>query len=561
MVTRKVKIYLLLILLLASFLRLFLLDRIPVGINDDELNFIINAKSIYFNFSFLKEKSSPLSFSEASSLIFAPILGPLSTNLFTAKLPYALIGVLSIYFIFHSTLNLTNNPNLSLLTSLVASLNPWSIYTSRTAFDAPIAIFFFILCFYLMTTKKSKYILLSTIPGFLAFNSYIGTKILYFPFIFITSTFINKLTNKKFIKLFTIVTIFSLFVTLHFIISLPNQNIGNRLSELWTPNSLKIISQVNDERRQSLQPPIRLFTNKYTIYFRNFLEKYLNNFSPNILFLKGDSTYTGSLWIHGYLYYIDAFLIVLGIIFLFKKNRFFLFLLLSLIIISPIPEAIRSDLLPAYVFHSSLQYPFILVLIGSGMYFIFELSNKFKLTLMLIYILSVLNFLNIYFLKSPVYQPESFAFSRRLASKYISLEEMNNPNDIYFLTKEPETMFRTYLFFNKHFLKENFTKIKHEYIVNNESFKFNNIHFIKDVSQLPASTDYVLIADTYNFIFDTPPSLFITQLSDAGKVYSIYNSSTCLDISNKTYTDNLNIHDLAIENLSQIDFCNKFITI
>jgi len=413
-----------------------------------------------------------------------------------------------------------------------------------------------------MTTNKSNYILLSAIPGFLAFNSYIGTKILYFPLVLITSIFINKLTNKKFKKKFTLVTLFSILITLQFIHSLPKQNISNRLSELWTPNSLKIISQVNDERRQSLQPPITLFTNKYTIYFRNFLEKYLNNFSPNILFLKGDSTFTGSLWMHGYLYYVDALLIVLGIIYLFKEYRLFLFLSLSLILISPIPEAIRSDLLPAYVFHSSLQYPFIFILIGSGIYFISRLSKKLKLTLFLIYFISVLNFLNIYFLKSPVYQPESFAFSRRLASKYIALEETNNPNDIYFLTKEPETMFRTYLFFNKHFIKENYTRIKHEYAINNESFNFNKIHFIRDASQLPTSNDYALIADTDNYIFDKQtPSLFITQLSDAGKIYSIYNSSTCLDISSKIYTDNLNISDLAIEKLSQKDFCQKFITI
>lgn len=542
---KKTKIYLALILLLAFFLRVAFLDRVPVGINDDELHFVLNSKSIFYG-------NKP-SFSEISSLIFAPVIGPLPTNLLTAKLPYAIVGVLSVFLIYLITLKLTKNINLSLAVSLIASINPWSIYTSRTAFDAPIAIFFFLLCPYLMTLSKPKYILLSIIPGFLAFNSYIGTRIIYFPFVLISSFYLWKFFNKKFRKYYILVSIFSFLITLNFVVSLPSQSIGSRISELWTPNSQKIISQVNDERRQSLQPPITLLTNKYTIYFRNFFEKYLNNFSPSVLFLNGDQTFTGSLWVHGYFYYIDILLIFFGIIILYRNYRPFLFFDLSLILLSPIPEAIRSDSIPAYVFHSSFQYPFILILIGAGIYFIFKSIHQkiFKILFVLIYLLSLLNFLNIYFFRSPVYQPESFAFSRRVVSKYLSLESKNN-REVYFLTRQPELMYRSYIFYSNSF-SNNLSKTN-PYII-------NRIHFIDNQNSLPADKNYTLIFDTDNYTFeDSGSKLYISRLSDAGKIYSIYRGTSCQNMRLGTYTHDLNISDLKVEKLDTNRFCLKFIT-
>lgn len=405
------------VLILSLFIRLILIDRIPIGINNDELHFIFKAKSFFYG--------SHLTFDEISSTIFAPIIGILPQNLFTAKLPYVFTSVLSIFLIYLIVNKITKNKKIAFLVSLVACLNPWSIYTGRTAFDAPIAIFFFLLTLYLMMSSKRLFVLFSTISGYLAFNSYIGTKVIYCPFILISSYYSWKFINKKFGKYYLITAIFSIIITASFIFSLYDpSSVGHRLSELWTPNSPKITSIVNNERRESLRPALSLFTNKYTIYFRETFKKYLNNFSPNVLFLSGDSTFTGSLWIHGYFYYIDILLIILGTVFLFKNYRHFLFFISSLIFLSPIPEAIRSDSIPAYVFHSSFQYPFLFILIGSGIFYIYKLlPNKiYKYLFIFIYLLSFINFLNVYLLKSPMFQPESFVFSRRVISKYISLE-------------------------------------------------------------------------------------------------------------------------------------------
>jgi len=561
---KKRLIILCLIILFSGIIRLSYLDRIPSGINDDELHFILNAKSISYGFSNIEGSTNPFNLGEISSLIFAPIFGLLPTNLFTARLPYVIIGCLTIILIYLITFKLTKNFNLSIVSAFIAAINPWSIYVNRTSFDAPIAIFFYLLTFFLLLSRKPKYIYLSIITGVLAFNSYIGTKILFFPFITIISFYLWQL-NKKNGKQYLIVLLFSLLVTINFIITLPNQVIGGRVSELATPFSQEVADQVNLERRQSVQSnPLKIIlTNKYTVYAKNFTQKYLYNFSTDILFLEGDHTATGSLWKMGYFYYIDIILIIMGIVFLYIKNRNFLILISSFILLSPIPEAIRSDKLPAYVFHSSFQYPFIFILIAAGILLFWQIfSNKFiRFSLVTVYLLSFINFIDIYFFKSPIYQPESFSFSKRVVSNYLKLE--NNKNkEIYVLTREPEVLFRSYLFFTNSYQKNNFNLIKNIYSQSKDNIVFNNIHFINHNKYLPSGDDYTLIFDTDNFDFkDKKPKYFINRLSDAGRIYSIYNGITCQKNNLSTFPNNITIKDFKIENLNEKTFCERYITI
>ena len=273
------------IILFAAIIRLIFLNVIPNGINDDELHFVLNSKSTYFNFTNFEGNTNPFKLAEFSSVLFAPIIGPLPTNLFTARLPHVLISCATIILFFLIVLKLTKDLNLAVITSAVLSLNPRSIYISRTAFDAPIAIFFYVLTIYLLTFPKTKYLILSTITGFLAFNSYIGTKILYFPIIATTSIFLWHSYHKKYSRMYiTIATLVSLIISIIFAVSLSGQSVANRLGEIQTLNSSVIKDQVDLERQQSLQnPPLvhdlnYLTSNKYTVYFRNFTEKYLYNF-------------------------------------------------------------------------------------------------------------------------------------------------------------------------------------------------------------------------------------------------------------------------------------------
>lgn len=553
------------IVVFSGLIRLIFLNSIPSGITNDGLHFVMNSKSIYYGFTNIEGNTDPFKLSEVSSLIFAPIIGPLPNNLFNARLPNVLIACFSVILLYLIVLKLTKNFSLAIISAFIFSINPWSIYVSRTAFDAPVAIFFFLLTIYLLSSNKARYLLLSCLTGLLAFYSYIGTKVIYFPIILFSSFFIWKFFQNKNGRYYLFTIIFSFIVTLNFIFTLPTQLAGNRISEIQSPNSESIKDQVNLERRQSLQIPIvkELLTNKYTVYFRFFTEKYLNSFSSDTLFLNGDHAATGSLWRQGYFYYIDAFLIVLGIIFLYLNYKKFLILLVTLILLAPLPEAFRTGLLPSYVFHSSFQFPLICILSAAGILLFWQIFRHklIRILLVSVYLLCFLNFFDLYFFKAPIYQPESFFFSYRVFSKYLALENKYD-QDIYVLTQQPEVLFRSYIFYTNYYQKDKYENIKNIYSKGKDNLILGKIHFINHQKYLPNNNSYTLIYDSIHFNFESDNNtLYISNLSDVGNIFSISRGLSCQNLVLSTYPNNIFLKDLNLEKLSERDFCTKYINI
>ena len=82
------------ILLFAALIRLFLLNSFPTGISNDELHFVLNAKSVFLQFTDLARNGwNPLSLqtipqeasSELTFLLAAPFIGSLPLSLFGAS--------------------------------------------------------------------------------------------------------------------------------------------------------------------------------------------------------------------------------------------------------------------------------------------------------------------------------------------------------------------------------------------------------------------------------------------------------------------------------------------
>lgn len=556
-----------LILVASFFSRTLFLDRFPTGITNDELHFVLNAKAVFYRFSNMAGNWSPLSLttipgetsSELPFFITAPFIGLFPTNLFTARLPYVLFGTISLLFIFLIAKKITNH-KLAIIAALITAINPWFFYVTRTSFDAPLALMFFLIGIYLVLTRPQK-IYLSLIPLILGFYSYIGTKTIWPLLIIILCLYSYFISKRKHLRPHLIFLVLGIiFFTTYAL----NNLSSSRTSELWIPSSSKIASQVFSEKNQSLQNPLKpLITNNYTVYLRNFLEKYLNNFSPDILFTTGDHTFMVSLWKHGYFYYPEFILIIAGIIYFYIHYRPVLYLLLSLIAISPIPEAIRSDTIPAYAFHSAFQYPFLYILIAGG---IFLISNSLKnktinYLLVFIYLLSFINFLDIYFFKYPIYQPEGFNFSRRVVSRYLFFEKQKTTKPIIFLTPEPDNAFRNYLFYNNLYTYLNYDTVKAIYQLDRNPIEFDGLIFTNNDRQYNNSLTQTFIVDQQltgrSF---SSNSMLIKHLSDNHRLFAIYNGSTCQNQPLDSFAHNLNLFDLNIESLPENLFCQKFIS-
>jgi 4-amino-4-deoxy-L-arabinose transferase-like glycosyltransferase len=549
-----------LILIFTLFFHLLFLNFIPTGITNDELHFVLNAKSVFLNFSNLAYDWNPLSFntiphetsSELPFLLLAPIIGPLPLNLFTARLPSAILSVLSVYLIYLISAKLFTK-QIAIIVTFTISINPWYFYVYRTSFDAPIAIFFLLLSLYCLISLEKKWLLITVLPITLSFYSYIGTKVIIFPFILLTSIFLHRNYRQL-----ILINLFTLSLSLLFIINLSHSSVGQRTSELITPWSLKIVNLVESERAQTLSSPITpIFINKFTVYFQFVLSKWFNSFSPNLLFLKGDDTFTGSFWRHGYFYYIDAVFILLGILFLYHQYRPVLILFLSFLLISPIPEAIRSDQIPAYVFHSSLQYPILAIITGLGMYYLLSLlkNNYQKLLLVLIYFASFVNLLFIYFFQYPFYASESFNSTNQLLSRYIITERSVNPSHVFVFGREPDALFKNYIFYSNSLNRKTFSQVSNAYI---SDFEINNITFLRPdtkINILP--TDVVIVQEGVNAPsqIDVSSRIILNRLDNHQPAFNIFNGKTCWNypISNSVPA----LFDLNLSN-SENSLCSYF---
>src|SRR5258706_935238 len=374
----------LLIIALAFSARVIFLDRIPSGVSTDEIDYILTAKSVFLSGSDISHTWNPFSLTTPQSsfpqaelppLVTFWLIGPLPLGLFTSKIVYSLFSTGIVGLLMLIVKKLIGEKE-AILVGLVGSLNPLLIFFGRIVYEVYIAVFFLLLAFYILLTFKKWKIFLAFPSFILAFYCYIGMKLILLPFAAVIIYFAwsqNKKYKKQYIFLFIaciILFAFYIYSSLH--------TPGVRLNELASPNMSSITGVVNDERRLSVKSPLTaIFSNKYIIFFKYSISKYLNAFSPNLLFLNGDGEQRFSVWIHGLFYYLDAIFLIIGSAVLFARKRSVFTLLLALSLIAPIPSVI-SSVGNSYAVRSMLLAPIFIILIGVGIFFIIKKYNFTK---------------------------------------------------------------------------------------------------------------------------------------------------------------------------------------
>jgi len=567
-----------LILIFALSLRLIWLDRVPTGINNDELDHVMDAKAIFYSGKDLTGTWSPLTLkppphsypkAELPGLMISPFIGPLKISLFSAHLPFALAGTVFVLLIFLISLKLFDF-NLALIASLIAALNPASLLFSRTGYESPLALTFYLLAFYLIIIFRGWKILLAFPFLFLAFYSYIGTKIVIVPFVLIACFFswwvINK---KKFLKQYLILILLSLLLFSGFLISLQHQPSGVRTKELLSPFHPSIAHMVDEEQKTSVDSPLtRIFNNKLVVFSKLFVEKYLGIFSTSFLFLFGEGQMFFSIWKHGMFYYLDFVFLLLGFVYLFSKKRNLWLFFVALIAIAPLPSAF-SLIGTEYAERAILLYFPMIIFIAAGIdYFIGLFKKKSRLFfsaslafLIILYALQVLNFMTIYYLRNPIYNSEGSGFGVRILINYVNLAKSSD-RKIVVISKDNLGFFKHYLFYSGVFDREALPVIRDK--IANKNFSWENIIFLSNCdSYLKVKEDDVIISLAELECFDKkeyPHWLSIPRLGDAGEIFRIYNDQVCRKYNLNPYPRGVKFTDFKVEKLTSQRFCQKFIT-
>lgn len=351
---KKTYLIFILIIVLASFLRFYQLGRIPSGITNDEAGYIYSTYSIWKTGHDLAGKFLPLSinldnsFSPVHIYMAVPFVGLLGPSPFSGRLPDAVLGVGSVILLFFITEKLFGNRKIALFSSFVLAISPWDLQVSRGAWEVNVALFFYLLATYIFIKNVKRLTVLWSVPFFLlAFYSYHADKI-FFIFYFPLLMFLYRkelLSEHKKVLLLTIAFFAIIF---SFLFVSKTQDVTRQRVFLWT-DITKMGNLVNWERDRNTAPWFmrELLSNKPLYILRVIRENYLEAFSPQYLFIYGETGGLGGtfgVFFRGVMYIIELPLLLIGIYCLIRneKSRIRNLVLFSLLL-APLPTAFTID--------------------------------------------------------------------------------------------------------------------------------------------------------------------------------------------------------------------------
>lgn len=353
----QTKYLLLIILLIASILRLISLESIPIGFNDDEAAFGYNAYSIintardewgvllpfpvFESFGDWKLVGY-LYLTAASQLIFG-------ASEFATRLPSAIGGILAVFTTYLLTKKLFDE-KIALVSALLLAISPWHIVASRNAFESDLLIPLITLAIYFFVKglKTPKHLYVSAVIFGVSFYIY-RSSWLFIPSFLLLVGYLYRDNLKKAKK-----DIFKAALVL-FIISLPliptvlsfqGQSRFFQESIIFGVQSSGIVDNVNQRRgvcQESLPKSIcPLIYNKYNSYLKNYVGNYFSNLSPETYYVNVVPGGYQAFSIRSLFYLFELPLLIVGLLLLVLKRHHSLKILIPWILLVPLGPSITG---------------------------------------------------------------------------------------------------------------------------------------------------------------------------------------------------------------------------
>lgn len=416
---------------LAAVLRFYNITTNPPGLYLDEISYGYNAYSIlktakdeYGNFLPAVLKSYGDYKPPLYSYLLVPTIAVFGLNEFAVRFPSALLGTLTVIFIYLLTNKLLKQEKVSILSSFFLAISPWHLQFSRAGFEANVMLFFLVLATTTLAYSKARlnYLAISAISFGLAFNTYHGARI-WIPLFFAILLYTYRkyiLRKKKALWIFFL--LFAIF-TIPFITNFSDYTTRAR--------GVTILGQEN--------------------LFNVFVKNYLSHFSPTFLFFKGDTIGRHSVLGIGELFIAQIPFLLIGLVALVKKPANSK-LILAWLIISPIPAAIAQ---PApHALRSIALAPALGIATALGLVTFFAKKMSPKMKILAISVISVVLAYNIttYTHLYHVHYPREKAvdWSVGLKEMVFYVEGVKNNYDRIFITQDYGIPYIYFLFYTKY---------------------------------------------------------------------------------------------------------------
>lgn len=407
------KFILVCIILLAGFLRFYQLGNNPPSLTWDEVAWGYNAYSLGIDGRDEFGRFLPTTYLESFGDFKPPVYAYLDIipvkifglTEFAARFPSAFFGTLTVlvsYFLvlgIFSTWEKVNEESdsevgrhvnitlprkvpashIALLTAFLLAISPWHIMLSRAAFEANVATFFLVsavACFLYSLQKRRVFLILSAIFFVLPVYTFNSARILS-PFLvmLLCLFFWRRLWQMKSIAI--IAALFGMLLlapTIPFLLS-PQARL--RYQEVNIFSDLSVIKTSNQEIDNDHNTWwSKLIHNRRLLFAGDFLVHYLDNLSPNFLFIKGDGNPKFSIQEVGQLYIWELPFFLIGLYFLFKNKQGNWALVPVWLLLGIIPAAIARETPHALRIEGSL--PTFQVIIAYGISVSFILLSRYR---------------------------------------------------------------------------------------------------------------------------------------------------------------------------------------
>lgn len=445
----KPKLIIILILLLAAFLRFYKIDQVPPSLSWDEVSIGYNAYSILKTGKDEWGETYPLAFKSFGEYkypihIYASAVSIyfFGLNEFAVRFPSALFGVINIFLLFLVVFKLFKNQFIALTAASLLTISPWHIQFSRVIWETNFALFFFLLGLYFFfesrQNKKIYFLIISFILFEITAFTYNGAKVfivLFLPLLLFSQK--NYLLKQKKYVLFSLI-IFTCFMAVNLLD--PRLSGINRFKQLdfIQADIIKTISY-QTSKVYSLGR-VELIVRQYLMYF-----------SPKFLFISGDVNLRHSTQAVGEVYWLELLLVPLGIFFLIKKEPKLAILMLGWLLLAPIPGSFTRE--APHASRAMFTLGVWQILAAFGMYYLYLLLKGYKkyfITLLIIFLLaSLINYFLYYLYEYPRISSKYWQYGYKQAVEYLDKNYHNY--DLIVVTRadgEPQIFTLFYLKFD-----------------------------------------------------------------------------------------------------------------
>ncbi|MBU1000864.1 glycosyltransferase family 39 protein [Patescibacteria group bacterium] len=442
---KEIKVLLFLIILLATFLRVYKLDQVPPSLNWDEVDGGYNAYTIAnwgrdewgdflpLVFTSFRDDKHPVHI-----YLTAPIVKLFGLSDFTTRLSGAIIGILSVVVIFYLARILFKSDLIALFSALFLAVSPYHLHFSRGLWEVNFALFFFmlgLLLFYSALGGKRRLISLSFLSFGISILSYHSAKIVVPPIVLMLILFYIK-DLYKLSKHFYL----GLVILLIFAVLLIND-----------PRLLGIARVQQTQFGKDIIEKTQTFKNTKSHILglsEITFNQYLTHFTPEYLFVSGDQSPRNSVKTFGEFYKTDALFISIGLLYLLKMRSKITLVISAWLLLAPIPSSLVSHAPNATRAVFMMGSMNLLAALGAGktVSWLKGRARVFVIVIILLLLsIQALGFLNYYFYDFPKKDAIDWQYGMKQSAQFVKSHPEYTQVYVTDIRSQPYIFFLFYL--------------------------------------------------------------------------------------------------------------------